>query len=573
MTDAELVVTRFAPSPTGNLHIGGARTALFCWAYARRTRREGRDGRFMLRIEDTDQARSSEESTRGILRDLAWLGIDWDEGPEFRSPESGVVGGDPRGVGSFHQSERKTAGIYDRWIDEMVDRELAYPAFEKPEELEAKRKAAVAAKKQYRYDRAGLAVPRADRIARMRAGEPHVVRFRMPEAPVRVVDEVLGEVAWDESVLDDFVLRKADGYPTYHFAVVIDDEMMGVTHILRGQEHLNNTPRHVALQRALGFRTPSYAHMPLIFNMEGTKMSKRERDKAAREHCKKNGLDGDRLASLLAGTAVAQGRAALDAWLADGKSQLDHAVLNELAERLDLTLPEVSVEDFRNAGYLPGVVCNFIALLGWSPGGDVEKFDLEYLASNFDLARVGKTNARFDRVKLLAFNGDAIGAMNDAEFAAAWRPWLLEHEPALLRRVPEEHRFALLCRAVRPRAKTFRDAVKTSAFVMVTDEAVKFDESAVKKHLLANDGAGVGVLREIAAVLGALPSYEPESIAAAIDKFAKDRGLGLGLVAQPVRVGVIGSAVSPPLGDTLALLGRESVANRISRCLAEQSRR
>ncbi|MFN9993558.1 MAG: glutamate--tRNA ligase, partial [Phycisphaerales bacterium] len=278
------VVTRFAPSPTGHLHVGGARTALFCWAYARR-----HGGHFILRIEDTDQARSSDESARGIMEDLAWLGIDWDEGPEF-THEGRTIGGDPRKVAPFFQARR--VELYNAHMMRLIECGRAYPAFESSEELEVKRKAAVAAKQTYRYDRASwhaFPTPQ-ERLARMKdadaKGEPYVIRFFAPAEEVVVHDEVLGDVKYAAGEMDDFVIRKADGFPTYHFAVVVDDETMGVTHVLRAQEHLNNTPRHVALQKALGFRTPTYAHMPLICNMDASKMSKRDKAKTARKTLK-----------------------------------------------------------------------------------------------------------------------------------------------------------------------------------------------------------------------------------------------------------------------------------------------
>ncbi|MCA9287046.1 MAG: hypothetical protein KDA05_00590, partial [Phycisphaerales bacterium] len=269
------VITRFAPSPTGHLHIGGARTALFCWAFARaEAKRRGGDARstFLLRVEDTDQARSSEQAVAGILEDLAWLNIHWDEGPRIGGtgfqPVAGAqpptaIGGDARRVGPFFQAQR--LAIYNQYIDWMLGHDLAYPAFDTAEQLDAQRKAAADRKHTYRYKR-DASYDRDAALARLRAGEPCVIRFNNPDAPVHVADAVLGDITFEPEHIDDFVLRKADGFPTYHFAVVIDDELMGVTHILRGQEHLNNTPRHVALQRALRradtdqpFRTPVYA--------------------------------------------------------------------------------------------------------------------------------------------------------------------------------------------------------------------------------------------------------------------------------------------------------------------------
>ena len=562
------IVTRFAPSPTGHLHIGGARTALFCWAFARR-----HGGAFMIRIEDTDQARSSEASARGILADLAWLGIDWDEGPTLAENDRvpggaairhGAIGDDPRRVAPFFQSQRLP--IYNRFIDQLIERGHAYAAFETPAELEAKRKAATAAKQQYRYDRAALSVPKAERDARVKAGEPHVVRFRTPDEPIVVHDVVLGEVKVGMEELDDFVLRKADGFPTYHFGVVVDDETMGVTHVLRGQEHLYNTPKHVALQKALGFRTPIYAHMPLIFNEQGTKMSKRERDQTARRWCKEK--------SLAAAPEPLRGTPGLDdatfaAWLKDTAKQLETHALERLAAEVGLSLPEVSVDDFRRAGFLPEVITNFIALLGWSPpaeaGENVEKFDTAFLARWFELERIGKTNARFDRKKLLAFNTDATAALSDEEFSRRWLPWCRREAPAIAA-LPTAT-FADLAAAVRPRSKTLRDAADNSRFLLVADGAIVFDPKAVEKTLKAEAHEGLHALRRLRGALAALPAFDAAGVHAALERLAAEMGVNLGKVAQPLRVALTGTTVSPPIDQTSALLGRERVLARIDRCL------
>lgn len=582
-TNTGLIVTRFAPSPTGHLHIGGARTALFCWAFARRC-----GGHFLLRIEDTDQARSSEASARGILADLAWLGIDWDEGPTLspdalipggakffgaRSGSDGTIGADPRNVAPFFQSQRLP--IYNKYIDAMLERETAYAAFETPAELDAKRKAALAAKQQYRYDRAALSIPKAERAARVKAGEPHVVRFRMPDEDVIVHDVVLGEVKVGPLEVDDFVLRKADGFPTYHFGVVIDDETMGVTHILRGQEHLYNTPKHVALQKALGFRTPVYAHMPLIFNEGGTKMSKRERDQTARKAVKEKGL--------AAPPERARATPGLDeetfrGWLKDTAKQLETGALERLAHELGLTLPEVSVDDFRRAGYLPETITNFIALLGWSPPGEagenVEKFDSAFLVRWFELERIGKSNARFDRKKLLAFNNDAIAQMSDAAFTMRWRDWCGpgggggETGAAIL--ALGHKRFETLAAGVRPRCKTFREAADQSAFALLADDAIVYDAKAVDKNLKANNNEGLAALRAFRdAIASELPEgFDPPAAHALVEKFCAEKGLGMGKIAQPLRVALTGSAVSPPIDATLSVLGKASALQRIDRCLA-----
>lgn len=547
-------VTRFAPSPTGHLHIGGARTALFCWAYARKT-----GGSFMIRVEDTDQARSSEASARGILSDLAWLGIEWDEGPEFAGGDGRVIGGDPRGVGPFFQSERLER--YDGFIERLVGEGKAYPAFETPEELEEKRQAAVREKRQYRYDRAALEIPAEERVARMKRGEPHVVRFMTPDEEVVVEDAVLGEVRIAPGEVDDFIIRKRDGYPTYHFGVVVDDELMGVTHVLRGQEHLNNTPRHVLLMRALGFRVPVFAHMPLIFNEAGAKMSKRERDKAARDAVKASGVARSPVAAL--------SQEEFEGWLGDKARQLDGAQLDALALAMGLQLPEVSVEDFRSAGYLPEVICNFVALLGWSPadaGENIEKFDNAFLARWFDLGRIGKTNARFDRKKLLSFNGDAIGGMSDEDFEARWGAWCASYRPELTGGLTHGQ-FRTLAAALRPRSKTLLEAADGAMFAVLDDGAIPFDEKAVEKNLKKNDGEGLETLRAFLGVCASIEPFDPPTIHSAVESFANERGIGMGKVAQPLRIALTGGTVSPPIDATLAALGRERVLRRIELCL------
>ncbi|MBX3353220.1 MAG: glutamate--tRNA ligase [Phycisphaeraceae bacterium] len=550
------VVTRFAPSPTGWLHVGGARTALFCYAFAKRG-----GGSFLLRIEDTDQARSSEDFTRGILVDMAWLGIAWDEGPAFTDSKGVRFGGDPRSVAPFEQSRR--LDLYNQYLDRLIAEGKAYAAFEKPEELEAKRKAAIARKEPYRYDRAALEIPADERARRVAAGEPHVVRFLCPDEEVLVVDEVLGEVRVGPGEVDDFVIRKADGFPTYHFSVVIDDELMGVTHVLRGQEHLYNTPKHVALQRALGFRTPKFAHMPLIFNMEGAKMSKRERDQAARKAAKDAGLSSSPTPAL--------DDASFGVWLNDKTKQLPPEQLEPLAEALGLLLPEVTVNDFRRAGYLPEVITNFIALLGWSPppeaGENIEKFDIGFLVKWFDLGRIGKSNSRFDRKKLLAFNTDAIAAMPDDEFARRWREWCEAHAPAIASQITGDA-FTTLASAVRPRCKTFLDAAEQGRFALAESDRVVYDAKSVEKNLTKNEGEGLRVLRELRGAIAGIGRFDAASVSAALESFAESRALGMGKVAQPLRVALTGSTISPPIGETLAVLGKDRTLARIDACLA-----
>ncbi|MFW5653439.1 MAG: glutamate--tRNA ligase, partial [Planctomycetota bacterium] len=393
--------TRFAPSPSGHLHVGGARTALFCWAFARKHA----DGRFILRIEDTDQRRSSQAASSAFLEDLLWLGIHWDEGPVY----AGVGGGDK---GPYYQSER--LAIYKEHLQRLIEAGRAYPAFETAEQLDAARADARAKKQNYRYDRASLELPKAVVEKYLAEGRPHVIRFRVPDdQPITIRDEILGEVTLPPDSLDDFVILKADGYPTYHFAVVVDDALMGVTHVLRAQEHFNNTAKHLLLQEALGFPTPVYGHLPIIMNPDGSKMSKRDKDKALRRAVKEQQITSP--------PADTIDQATFDAWLADKDRQLDVEVAGRMADAIGVTLPEINVDDFRRSGYLPSVLINFLALNGWNPGEDIEKFDADFFVERFAFDRVQKTPAKFDRDKLLAFNLDALQQMPPDQFADLYR--------------------------------------------------------------------------------------------------------------------------------------------------------
>ena len=562
MTD-QPTITRFAPSPTGHLHVGGARTALFCWALARR-----HAGRMILRVEDTDQKRSTDEAARGILEDLSWLGILWDDGPEFAGLR-GSAGGDDRDVGSFYQSQR--LATYEAHFQKLLEAGLAYPAFDTPEQLNDMRKAAEKEKRTFVYRRDAGADHGAD-LERMKSQE-HVLRFRMPEQDITLVDEVLGEITFPYAELDDLIIRKRDGFPTYHFAVVVDDALMGVTHVLRGQEHLNNTPRHIALQEALGFDRPAYAHMPLIFNPDGTKMSKRDKDKALKAVIRDaQKQDPDVLTSLAPVADLPE--ADLARWLKDKTSQLPPPVLAGLADHLGVALPEIEVEDFRKAGYLPQVITNYLAMLGWNPGmknddgTDLERFDLAFLAEHFSTGRIGKSNAKFDREKLLAFNADTIQHdMTDAEFGAAWNAWCQQEQPETPGALGD--RWELAASAARPRAKTFKDAAAPLSFALVADNAIEYDEKAVKKGLLKGEPSGVHWLNLFSTeVLSAWDGpFEPDDIEAAVASFCETHEIGMGKIAGPLRVAITGTNVSPGLGHTLALVGLEGVNTRVRRCL------
>jgi len=523
---------------------------LFCAAYAR-----GHAGRFVLRIEDTDQKRSSEAAARGILEDLAWLGITWDDGPAFDS-----CGGDSRGVGPYYQSERLS--IYNAAFQKLIDAGLAYPCFETTEELAEMRQAAEAKKETFIY-RQRADYDHASSLKRAET-EEHVLRFKMPAKPITVKDEILGDVVFPYEELDDLVIRKRDGFPTYHFAVIVDDEAMGVTHVIRGQEHLNNTPRHVALIEAMGYRVPAFAHLPLIFNPDGSKMSKRDKDKAVRTAVK------------AAGDVSAQDagvdEAVFKKWQKDKTVQLPQDKLVPLARKLHVELPEIEVEDFRRSGYLPEAVVNYIALLGWNPGTfdaegrNVERFDRAFLDEKFDFGRVGKGASKFDREKLRAFNFDLIKSMDPGEFAKVWRAWAERYDEALVQRLSAEA-MLMLAPAVQLRAITLSECRQPIAYLFVDADAIAYDEKAVAKFMHKGEPAGADVLRDFAPVLAEVDPFTPETIEARLADFCEHEGLKMGSLAQPIRIALTGAAVSPPLGITLASLGKEESLRRIERCL------
>ncbi len=478
------VITRFAPSPTGELHIGGARTALFAWAYARR-----HAGRFLLRLEDTDQARSSEASAASMLRDLQWLGLDWDNADDV-----------PR------QSQR--LALYHERIDKLMQADLAYE-------------------------------------------DDGAIRFRM-DRPIAFDDAVYGRVSIEAADLEDFVIRKGDGFPTFHLAVVVDDADMGVTHVIRGQEHLSNTAKHAALYDALGYDRPVWAHTPSIMNPDGSKMSKRDKAKAARAAALKQGAAG----------GVFEQKD-VQAFLK--KENDDPRIAARVADGLGLALPEIEVADFRRSGYLPGVLLNYLSLLGWNPGGDVERFDLGFLVEHFGLERINKANSKFDRDKLKRFNFDTLMAMPEAELAAKVKDHLAAQHPAFTERF-DDGQLARFVAMYRERAQTLDDYAAAGRFFV--EPPTEYVEKAVKKNLTRNDNEGLGVLRRFSETLAALDGWEAPALHAAIESFVQQHGLkNMGAVAQPLRVALTGAAVSPPIDQTLELLGRDETLDRIRRCL------
>jgi glutamyl-tRNA synthetase len=358
---------------------------------------------------------------------------------------------------------------------------------------------------------------------------------------------------------------KADGYPTYHFAVVVDDELMGVTHVIRGEEHLYNTARHVLLQDALGFRRPEYAHISLIFNPDGSKMSKREKDRALRRTVKERGIE----VPPQIGGEPALTPEQWDWWRSDKEHQLELDLAARLGTALGVALPEIDVEDFRAAGYLPEVMLNYLALLGWSPGGKTEKFDAKFLIEHFDLGRIIKSPAKFDRDKLLAFNLDALQAMTPERFAVHLANHGRRYHPEFMKAL-NEAQFDLFTASNHARSKTLEDPYRSCRFFIEADDAIVYEQSkAVRKALESGDPNGAAHLAALSAVLKHQADWTVAGLEATITAYADERAGGkLGKVAQPLRVAVTGGTVSPAIFETLAILGRESVVARIDRCLA-----
>ena len=537
--------TRFAPSPTGQLHVGGARTAIFSWAFARANK-----GNYLLRIEDTDQKRSSDEATAGFFEDLKWLNIDWDEGPEFE----GSGGGEN---GPYYQSKR--LDIYNKYLQKLLDSGLAYFAFETIDELNAERDLARKEKRAYRYNRASLNLSNETVQQYIDEERPKVVRFKVPDGgPIVVEDAVVGQVQVERTEVDDFVIFKTDGFPTFHFAVVVDDELMGVTNIIRGQEHLNNTFKHVLLQDAFGFDRPTFSHISLIFNPDGSKMSKRDKDKALRKFVVENNIETPPNDCIP--------MESWKKWIGSKEVQLGTDEANVLADALGIELPEINVEDFQRAGYLPEVLLNYLCLLGWSPGNDIEQFDAEFLVQNFSLDRIVKSPAKFDRAKLLAFNLDALQKLSSEEFEQRLLVWCQKYAPEF---AALGDKFSLFASANHERSKTFHDAVVTSKFIIDHDDEILWvDSKPVKKALLKGEVTGLSRIPAIISALSSLETWNAETIDACLHLLADELAEGaLGKVAQPIRIAVAGGPVSPPIGDTLVLLGKQATLRRLSLCL------
>jgi len=538
---SEQVVTRFAPSPTGYLHVGGARTALFNWLLARQS-----DGVFILRIEDTDQKRNTPTAMRQVMDDLRWLGIEWDEGPEVGGPS-----------GPYLQSQRRD--IYDRYVRKLLDEQKAYYCVDTPEQLDALRKRAEAEKKGFAYPRP-VQFPDESDAAKARAeGRSVTVRFAVPRSePLVVRDVVRGVITFAPGEIGDFIIQKSDGFPTYNFACVVDDYSMKVTHVIRGQEHLMNTPGQQVLWKALfpDTQLPKYAHMSVTISEGGGKLSKRERPKALWNAIKD--LPEKYLYDDLCD--VAQINENQMKHFIKRRVSPDMPAIDAMAEFLGVQLPEINIVDFFRSGYLPEGLVNFLALLGWNPGDDREIMTAEQLLESFDLSRLTKSNSLFDRKKLLAFNTEHIRMASPEKLLRSLKDYLkligspvLEADDELLSRLIK------VCEG----ARTLADIERKSRFLFLKGDEIEYDDKAVKKVLLKNDG--LAVLVEVREKFAAMDDFTQGRIETTLRSLAEEKQVGLGKVAQPLRVAICGATISAPIFDSVEMLGKEETLARIDR--------
>lgn len=471
---------RFAPSPTGYLHIGGVRTALFNWLWARKT-----GGTFILRIEDTDQERSTEENTQLILREMRWLGLDWDEGPE--------AGGDH---GPYFQMQR--LDIYREHVDKLIEAGHAYRCYATKEELDAARaelKEREGPKAQFRYpgwwrDKGPADWP---------DDQPYVVRLKVPKDGVTTyTDLVFGEQSWPNKDMQDQVIVRKDGVPLYNLGCVVDDITMGITLVARGRDHMVNTPIQVLLYQALGAKVPEFAHLPMMLGKGGAKLSKR------------------------------------------------HGA--------------VSVAEYRDQGFVPAGLLNYLVRFGWS-FGDEEVFSMEDLIEKFDWSRCNRSDGKFDPNKLLAIGFEHLKQpelTSDEVYLERLAPFLEERFEAVDSEAVER-----VLPQIRPRAKTLRDAAESLDWLFAKE--LVFDEKAKKKFLLSDRAVHLAPLAEL---LGTADAFVATALEEAVKAWVEKEDIKLGAVAQPARVALTGKTSSPGLFDVMEMLGRDETLSRLTAAAA-----
>lgn len=477
---------RFAPSPTGDLHIGGVRTALFNWLYARKEK-----GTFILRIEDTDEARSTDASTQIIINAMKWLKLNWDEGP----------GNEPEKYAPYYQMKRKEQGIYQKYIDFLLEKGYAYKCYCTPEEVEKMREQARLAKQPPKYNGHCANLTKEQQEEYEKQGRTAVIRFKMPkEGKIEFDDIVRGHVTFENALLDDFVLMKANGVPTYNFACVIDDHLMEMTHVIRGDDHISNTPRQIHLFKALGWEPPTFAHLSMILGSDGARLSKRH--------------------------------------------------------------GHTSVLEYRKEGYLQDALINYLALLGWSTEDSRQLFFGDSLVENFSLDRCNSSPATFDPSKLLWMNGEYIrnkSAEEVYDLFIDWIQWTKQDS------IIEGWDRDLLKKAISLEHEKIKLLKDIPGLVDFFFKDVVYDEQAVNKVLLSEtkkDSSKV-VLEECLKRLPNQADFSPEALEQYARDLAVELGFSNGKVFHPIRVAISGRTQGPSLFHMMEVMGKDEVLKRI----------
>jgi glutamyl-tRNA synthetase len=469
---------RFAPSPTGYLHVGGARTALFNWLYARHN-----GGKFLLRIEDTDKLRSTDESTRAIFEGMEWLGLDWDEEVVYQGANL----------------ERHRADAL-----RMLESGTAYRCFCTPEELEERRRASVSGKEAFKYDRRCDRLTPDEILERLDHGDPFVIRFRIPEGTTEWDDLVHERIAFPNKDLDDFVILRSNATPIYNLAVVSDDIAMGINLVMRGDDHISNTPKQIHLYRALGAELPKFAHLPMIHGMDGKKLSKRH-----------------------GATAVG---------------------------------------DYQHQGLLPSAMLNFLALLGWSPGGDREIMTVPEMVELFSADGLQKKAAIFDPRKLEWMNGQHLTMTPLAELEPRITPAIVAAGLADQAELEARRDWYLeLLDLLRVRARTIDDIVRQAGPYFLP--RIDYDPEAIAKNW-TNRAESAAILEATGKALASVPDWRAEPLEEALRSLAESRGIAAGKVFQPLRVALTGLTVSPGIFEVLIAMGRDLALGRITDAVA-----
>jgi glutamyl-tRNA synthetase len=464
------IKTRFAPSPTGHLHIGGARTAIFNWLFARKN-----NGEFFLRIEDTDKERSSPEMVQSIVDGLKWLGLDWDGDLYFQSQ---------------HIDEHIKACY------ELVKRGYAYFCYCSEEELEAKRKEAEEKKIPYKYDRKCLYLSDEEKLKFESEGRKKVIRFKVPDGETVFNDVVHGEIRFKNSEIDDFVILRSDNTPVYNMAVVVDDHNMGITHVIRGDDHISNTPKQILIYQALGWETPIFAHVPLILGPDKKRLSKRH-----------------------GATAVIE---------------------------------------YRDRGFLPEAMFNYLCLLGWSPGDNREIMTLSEIIEAFDISRIQKKSAIFDQAKLEWMNSEYIRRKDNLELLRYVKPFIEKYGY----KFQDDSYLLKVINLMKDRVKTLEDFVSFGKYFF--EDPIDYDKEGVEKYWKSETGRLLG---EFVEVLGKIEDFSAFEIESKLRKFAEEKNVKASELIHPIRLSITGMRISPGLFEVMEILGKETTIRRIKNAL------